>query len=77
MKAQLGWFLPHLVSVISRECEVLGVCSLSWAKESPSHLAAGAGRADDVKTAKIIYPREGAPEVTRDKADEENVAGCE
>lgn len=61
------------------------VCSLSrlaWlccgsSKESPSNLAAGAGRRDDVKTAQNIYPRAGESTVTRDKADEENVAGCE
>lgn len=73
VQAQLGLSLPHLVSVSSGECEVLGVCSLSrllWlccgsSKESPSHLAAGAGRADGVKTAKIIHPRAGASKVTK------------
>lgn len=38
--------------------------------ESPRRLAAGAGRADDVKPAKITYPRAGASKVTRDKSDE-------
>lgn len=69
---------------MSSRDEVLGVCSLSRlvglccgrSKESPSHLAAGAGAAEDVKTAKIIYPRAGASKAARDK-DEENVAGSE
>lgn len=80
VQAQLGSPLSHLVSVISRERVVVGgACSLSklaWlhcgsSKESPGNLAAGAGRADDVKTARNIYPRAGESTVTRDKADEE------
>lgn len=70
---------------MSSRDEILGVCSLSRlvglccgrSKESHSHLAAGAGAAEDVKTAKIIYPRAGASKAAREKEDEENVAGSE